>query len=131
MQQQHQHKQSHMTATRRRRLLTIGAAVLALVGLGRHGAGAGRSLAVEAGQALGRLPAGRRRHRCGSRRNLQPGLQEALGQQVIVEYKPGAGRRRAGAATELTRASADGYTILVANIGPFVLVPEHGQQEAL
>jgi len=54
-------------------------------------------------------------------RNLQPGLQEALGQQVIVEYKPGAGGVLA--AGELTRAPADGYTILVANIGPFVLVP--------
>ena len=54
-------------------------------------------------------------------RNLQPGLQEALGQQVIVEYKPGAGGVLA--AGELTRAAPDGYTILVANIGPFVLVP--------
>lgn len=54
-------------------------------------------------------------------RNLQPGLQAALGQQVIVEYKPGAGGVLA--ASELTRAPADGYTILVANIGPFVLAP--------
>ena len=54
-------------------------------------------------------------------RNLQPGLEQALGQQVIVEYKPGAGGVLA--ATELTHAPADGYTILVANIGPFVLVP--------
>lgn len=54
-------------------------------------------------------------------RNLQPGLQEALGQQVIVEYKPGAGGVLA--ASELTRAPADGYTILVANLGPFVLSP--------
>jgi tripartite-type tricarboxylate transporter receptor subunit TctC len=54
-------------------------------------------------------------------RNLQPGLQEALGQPVIIEYKPGAGGVLA--AGDLTRASADGYTILVANIGPFVLAP--------
>jgi len=54
-------------------------------------------------------------------RNLQPGMQEALGQQVIVEYKPGAGGVLAAA--ELTRVAPDGYTILVANIGPFVLVP--------
>ncbi len=54
-------------------------------------------------------------------RNLQPGLQEALGQQIIVEYKPGAGGMLA--AGELTRAAPDGYTILVANIGPFVLAP--------
>lgn len=54
-------------------------------------------------------------------RNLQPGLQEALGQQVIIEYKPGAGGVLAAA--ELTRAPADGHTLLVANIGPFVLSP--------
>ena len=54
-------------------------------------------------------------------RNLQPGLQEALGQPVIVEYKPGAGGVLA--AGELMRAAPDGYTILVANLGPFVLAP--------
>jgi tripartite-type tricarboxylate transporter receptor subunit TctC len=54
-------------------------------------------------------------------RNLQPGLQELLGQTVVVDYKPGAGGVLA--ATELTRAAPDGYTILVANIGPFVLAP--------
>ena len=54
-------------------------------------------------------------------RNLQPGLQEALGQPVIVEYKAGAGGVLA--ASELTRAVPDGYTILVANLGPFVLAP--------
>ena len=54
-------------------------------------------------------------------RNLQPGLQEALSQQVVVEYKPGPGGVLA--ASELTRAAPDGYTILVANLGPFVLAP--------
>jgi tripartite-type tricarboxylate transporter receptor subunit TctC len=54
-------------------------------------------------------------------RNLQPGLQEALGQPVVIEYKPGAGGLVA--ATELVRLPADGYTLLVANIGPFVLTP--------
>lgn len=54
-------------------------------------------------------------------RNVQPGLQEALGQPVVVEYKPGAGGLLA--ATELTRTAPDGYTILVANVGPFVLAP--------
>ncbi|MEY4643549.1 MAG: Bug family tripartite tricarboxylate transporter substrate binding protein [Hylemonella sp.] len=52
-------------------------------------------------------------------RNLQPGLQEALGQSVIIEYKPGAGGVLA--ASELSRTTADGYTLLVANIGPFIL----------
>jgi len=54
-------------------------------------------------------------------RNLQPGLQQALGQPVVIEYKPGAGGVLA--ASELTRTAPDGYTILVANIGPFVLAP--------
>ena len=55
-------------------------------------------------------------------RILQPGLQEALGQQVLVDYKPGAGG--VVAATELARTPADGYTLLVANTGPFVLAPQ-------
>ncbi|MBL8342870.1 MAG: tripartite tricarboxylate transporter substrate binding protein [Rubrivivax sp.] len=54
-------------------------------------------------------------------RNLQPGLQEALGQPVVIDYKPGAGGLLAAA--ELARTPADGYTLLVANIGPFVLSP--------
>lgn len=54
-------------------------------------------------------------------RNLQPGLQEALGQTVIVDYKPGAGGVLA--ASELMRSPGDGYTLLVANLGPFVLAP--------
>jgi tripartite-type tricarboxylate transporter receptor subunit TctC len=54
-------------------------------------------------------------------RNLQPGLQEALGQPVVIEYKPGAGGLIAAA--ELVRTPADGYTLLVANTGPFVLNP--------
>jgi tripartite-type tricarboxylate transporter receptor subunit TctC len=54
-------------------------------------------------------------------RLIAPQLAEALGQQIIVENKPGA----AGviALTELTRASPDGYTLAIANIGPMVLAP--------
>ena len=54
-------------------------------------------------------------------RLIAPYLGEALGQQVIVENKPGA----AGviALTELSRAAPDGYTLVVANIGPMVLAP--------
>lgn len=54
-------------------------------------------------------------------RLIAPYLGEALGQQVIVENKPGA----AGviALTELARAAPDGYTLVVANIGPMVLAP--------
>ncbi len=55
-------------------------------------------------------------------RNLQPALQEALGQPVVIEYKPGAGGVLA--ATELARSPADGYTLLVANLGPFILAPQ-------
>jgi tripartite-type tricarboxylate transporter receptor subunit TctC len=54
-------------------------------------------------------------------RLLQTPLQENLGQQVIIEYKPGAGGVLA--ASELMRSPPDGYTILLANIGPFVLAP--------
>ncbi len=54
-------------------------------------------------------------------RLLAPHLAEALGQQVVIENKPGA----AGviALNELTRAAPDGYTLAVANIGPMVLAP--------
>jgi tripartite-type tricarboxylate transporter receptor subunit TctC len=54
-------------------------------------------------------------------RLIAPQLAEALGQQVIIENKPGA----AGviALNELTRAAPDGYTLALANIGPMVLAP--------
>jgi len=54
-------------------------------------------------------------------RLLAQALAESMGQPVVVENKPGA----AGvlAATELTRAAPDGYTLLIANIGPFALAP--------
>lgn len=48
-------------------------------------------------------------------------LSEGLGQTVVVENKAGA----AGvlAATELVNAPPDGYTLAIANIGPFALAP--------
>ena len=54
-------------------------------------------------------------------RTIQPGLEAALGQSLVMDYKPGAGG--VIAATELTRAAPDGYTLLVANTGPFAIAP--------
>ncbi len=54
-------------------------------------------------------------------RTIQNGLEAALGQPVVIDYKPGAGG--VIAATELTRAAPDGYTLLVANTGPFAIAP--------
>ncbi|MFO1326400.1 MAG: tripartite tricarboxylate transporter substrate binding protein [Rubrivivax sp.] len=54
-------------------------------------------------------------------RAVQPGLEAALGQPLVIDYKPGAGGVLA--ATELTRAAPDGYTLLIANVGPFAIAP--------
>jgi len=54
-------------------------------------------------------------------RTIQGGLEAALGQPVVIEYKAGAGG--VIAATELTRAAPDGHTLLVANTGPFAIAP--------
>jgi tripartite-type tricarboxylate transporter receptor subunit TctC len=48
-------------------------------------------------------------------------LQEGLGQQVIVDNRPGAAGVLAHA--DLARAAPDGYTLIVANIGPLALAP--------
>jgi len=54
-------------------------------------------------------------------RLLQPGLQEKLGQPVIVENKPGAGSTIG--ATEVAKAPADGYTLLLSNTAPMSISP--------
>ena len=54
-------------------------------------------------------------------RTIQTGLEAALGQPVVIDYKAGAGG--VIAATELTRMAPDGYTLLVANTGPFAIAP--------
>ena len=54
-------------------------------------------------------------------RTIQAGLEAGLGQPVVIDYKPGAGGVLA--ATDLTRAPADGLTLLVANTGPFAIAP--------
>ena len=56
-----------------------------------------------------------------SARTIQAGLEAALGQPLVIEYRPGAGG--VVATTELTRAAPDGYTLLVANTGPFAIAP--------
>jgi tripartite-type tricarboxylate transporter receptor subunit TctC len=54
-------------------------------------------------------------------RLLQPGLQEKLGQPVIVENKPGAGSTIG--ANEVAKAPADGYTLLLSNTAPISISP--------
>lgn len=111
------HPKQPRSAARRRSVLIASAAALALASLGGQAlAQAWPSKPIKL--VVGFPPGG---GIDAVARNLQPGMQEALGQQVIVEYKPGAGGVLA--ASELTRAAPDGYTILVANIGPFVLAP--------
>lgn len=54
-------------------------------------------------------------------RMIAPRMQELLGQPVVVENRAGAG---GAIATEfVARASADGYTVLLAVAGPFVIAP--------
>ena len=54
-------------------------------------------------------------------RTLAPKLQEKLGATFIVDNKAGAGGTLGTAAVK--RAPADGYTVLVSSLGPFVIGP--------
>lgn len=59
-------------------------------------------------------------------RMIQAPLADALKQTILVDYKPGASGMLA--ATELARAAPDGYTLLVANTGPFAIAPHMQRQ---
>ena len=54
-------------------------------------------------------------------RLVVPRLSQSTGQQFIIEYKPGAGSSIA--AEFVVRAPADGYTLFVSSLGPFVIGP--------
>ena len=54
-------------------------------------------------------------------RKLAPGMQQRLGQSVVIENKPG-GNARIGA-NYVAKAEPDGYTILLTTNGAFVIAP--------
>lgn len=54
-------------------------------------------------------------------RLIQPGLQERLGQTVIVENKPGAGGTIG--ASDIAKAAPDGYSLLLSNTAPISISP--------
>jgi len=54
-------------------------------------------------------------------RTLQPRLQERLGGTVVVDNRAGA--TGSIGATHVARSAADGHTLLVSSLGPFVIVP--------
>ncbi len=54
-------------------------------------------------------------------RTLAPGMQQRLGQSVVIENKPG-GNARVGA-NFVAKAEPDGYTILLTTNGAFVIAP--------
>jgi tripartite-type tricarboxylate transporter receptor subunit TctC len=56
-----------------------------------------------------------------STRILQGGIGDALGQQIVIENRPGAGGTIAGA--HVARSAPDGHTLFVGSNGPIMLGP--------
>jgi tripartite-type tricarboxylate transporter receptor subunit TctC len=54
-------------------------------------------------------------------RALANGMSRSMGQQVVIDNKPGAGGILAG--TQVARAPADGYTLLMGSIGMLSIAP--------
>jgi tripartite-type tricarboxylate transporter receptor subunit TctC len=54
-------------------------------------------------------------------RTLQESLSTSLGQQIVIENKPGAAG--AIASREVAHASPEGYTLLFTNVGPMAVAP--------
>lgn len=57
----------------------------------------------------------------GTARPIEPKLQQALGQPVLFDYRPGAGATIAADFT--AKASADGYTLHFVDSGPMTILP--------
>ena len=58
-------------------------------------------------------------------RIMAPKLSELLGQQIVIENRPGAGGVIANEL--LTKAAPDGYTILLSAVGPLTVNPHLGK----
>ena len=103
-----------MQFSRRQILAALGATPLALAGTARAQAFPSQPIKMVIGYSTGGAAD-------AVARGLAIGLQKALGQPIVMEYKPGAGGAIAAAA--VARAPADGYTIYLADTGGMSIIP--------